>query len=449
MKGRWVSGTAPRWRKRRVTERQNSVDGGFTLVELLIVCTILPLIIAAISVALVSVLSLQSGVSNRISDSADAQIVSATFEKDVQSAVQLTTNSVPTCGSGRQLLGLEWGLTTTYQTVVSYNQTLSGSLNRQYCASGALLSTSVISGDIPTGQPVPTISPSTDIGPATGNYISTIGVTGVSFAITEPKSNYSYTLLAVPAASSSTGQGSVALPTTSCGFATPGTGTYASTLCFADFSTYQQPAPGSGCETLKAVLANFKLSYCILVSGGPTAPSVFPTYGQSFLGNKGFYTGVPGEPAIYQTPLANGTTTTIAITQIQVSTANGSPATGWSFVSGDAESTDSGEYIQWTIPPGSSGGSNLTLLSNTSDPSASPIGNACGYYSPTPANSSIPNASLTGLGTPQVECDANANETTGNKTGTVMLQAPAPTALTVVMKGKGLQGIFIGLLLPG
>jgi type II secretory pathway pseudopilin PulG len=445
MKGRWVSGPAPHWRKQRSTAPQNRADRGFTLIELLIVCTIMPLIIGAISVALISVFSLQTGVSNRLSDSADAQIVSATYEKDVQSALKLTTSPTATsCGTGRQLLGLEWSLNPSagYLTVVSYVQTSTGSLVRQFCSAGPSTNpttTSVISGDIPAGQPPPTITPSLLNSAAINGYTFVFGVTGVSLAITEPKSSYSYTLLAVPAASSSTGQVStVPLATTSCGFATAGTGPYASTLCFADFTPYQA---GNGCDYLHASLANFTLNYCILVTGGPTQPHVFPTYDESFLGINGFYTGVPGDPAIYQT--VSGTTTTITITQISVLSANGSPATGWSFVSGDAESTDAGEYIQWTIPPGSSGGSNLTLLPG------SPIGNACGYYSPTPANSSIPNASVTGLGTPQVECSANAQETSGNKTGTVMLQAPAPTALTVVMKGNGLQAIFIGLLLPG
>jgi hypothetical protein len=45
-----------------------------------------------------------------------------------------------------------------------------------------------------------------------------------------------------------------------------------------------------------------------------------------------------------------------------------------------------------------------------------------------------------------VECRATVPS---EKTGTVMLQAPAPTFLTVNMVGAGLEAVFLGLLLPG
>jgi type II secretory pathway component PulJ len=452
-----------------VSERRNHNDVGFTLIELLMVCTILPLIIGAISVALISVLSVQSNVSNRLNDSTDAQTVSANFQKDVQSAVKLTTSTVPLCGSGTQLLGLEWSINQqpnpAFQSIVSYVQVSNGpssdSLVRQYCASGTSstpTSTSFVSADVPTGQLPPTITPST-LNTSQGPVLAS-DVTKVTFSITEPRSNYSYTLLAVPAASSSTAQTSnVAPATTTCNFATPSTGTYASTLCFADFSSYSQAAIGAvatpaqptpGCDTMTAALANFTLSFCVVVSGGPVAAVSLPTYPEAFLGcgpppicnvsNVGnFYTGVAGSPALYQTAAANGSITTVTITNIQVYAANGAPATGWEFVSGDAESTDAGEYITWTSDQ------NLTLLG---DSATNPIGNACGYSSP-PASSPYPNAYLTGVGTTSVECMANGYETSGNKTGTVMLEAAAPTTLTVVMKGNGLQAIFLGLLLPG
>ena len=97
-------------------------ERGFTLVELLIVVTIIPLIIGALAGGLLEVFSLQSGVANRLGDSADAQVVASTFLKDVQSASSLTTNpSTSTqCGTGTQLLGLEWG----NGAVVSYSEVL-------------------------------------------------------------------------------------------------------------------------------------------------------------------------------------------------------------------------------------------------------------------------------------------------------------------------------------
>ncbi|HVB70874.1 MAG TPA: type II secretion system protein [Acidimicrobiales bacterium] len=121
--------------------------GGFTLVELLIVLTITPVIVGALSLGLITVFSLQNGVSNRISDSGDAQVTSATFLRDVQSAQQITTNqstiacaSPSTSGSNpTQLLGLRWGANNgQYAETVSYITDQNGGLStyslvRQLC----------------------------------------------------------------------------------------------------------------------------------------------------------------------------------------------------------------------------------------------------------------------------------------------------------------------------
>jgi prepilin-type N-terminal cleavage/methylation domain-containing protein len=105
--------------------RRDEDEQGFTLIELMITVVILPLVVGGIAFALVAVLSLQGGVSNRISDSADAQTVSATLNQDIASATLLTTSSTATqCGNPAtqtQLLGLEWSLNAlsgAYQNVV-------------------------------------------------------------------------------------------------------------------------------------------------------------------------------------------------------------------------------------------------------------------------------------------------------------------------------------------
>ena len=111
---------------------------GFTLIELLIVVTIVPIIIGALAGGLLEVFSLQSGTSNRLADSADAQVIASTFTKDVQSALAISTNPSNKfqCGTGTQLLELEWG---NSQEIVAYSEVQSGttySLVRDYCSSG-------------------------------------------------------------------------------------------------------------------------------------------------------------------------------------------------------------------------------------------------------------------------------------------------------------------------
>ena len=115
---------------RGALHRRRGSESGFTLIELITVVAILPIVIGGLSVALLSVFNLQDGVSNRVGDSNDELVSSAYFNKDVQSAQQIETTATPACGStGLQLLGLEWDLnttTTTYETVVSYVQTTTG-----------------------------------------------------------------------------------------------------------------------------------------------------------------------------------------------------------------------------------------------------------------------------------------------------------------------------------
>jgi prepilin-type N-terminal cleavage/methylation domain-containing protein len=82
------TGSTPR---RLLGHRTNS-DEGFTLVELIIVITIIPIVIAAISAAIITSFKDQAGVFNRLSDSHDAQLTSAYFVPDVESASLVNTS---------------------------------------------------------------------------------------------------------------------------------------------------------------------------------------------------------------------------------------------------------------------------------------------------------------------------------------------------------------------
>jgi len=443
-------------------------EEGFTLIELVVVSLILPIVAGALILVLMSAFSLQGSVSNRISDSADAQTVSNTFEQDVQSASLVTTNgaSSPQCGSGTQLLGLEWDLnqsTNTYETVVSYDTVSAGSsssenLERLSCTSGASATpttTSIVSYDVQSDQLSPSITcASTASAECAGSpplystsWVSAQGITGITFNITEPGSSYAYSLVGLPGASEpASAQSTISAPTTKCGFATPGTGTYASSLCFVDFSSWEtqvKNGTGTSCTTtagaglvVSAGIADtpYTMTFCLTVGGGPIKAAAIPTYfapptSEAFLGNNGFYTGIPGDPSLYQSN--SGTTSEITMNNIQVLDSNGNPATGWQLVTGDAESTDANESLTWTAD------APFTLLPNSP---TSPYGNACAE--PTLANPAA--VYLTGLGTDSVECAAKVNS---DKTGTVMLEAPTPTSLSVQLVGAGLQAVFIGMRL--
>jgi hypothetical protein len=267
---------------------------------LLIVVTIMPLIVGALAAGLISVFSLQSGVSSRLGDSADAEVVAANFTKDVQGATSLTTGPAALCGSGTQLLGLEWG-SSAQISYVEQAQTTNGTttytLVRNYCP--GLTSTptgsTYLSYDVlvpcpvnelsSTCQPPPVAYDGTTPVATSGGLETTKGITRLQFPIEEPNSSYPYQLEATPAQSiSTTNAGAQQQLNTSsfCGFALPGTGTYAGTMCFVGFTTaeLQQAYPNAGntctatdpgqqgVDSSVDVPGGYVMSFCLTVQPG-------------------------------------------------------------------------------------------------------------------------------------------------------------------------------------
>lgn len=500
--------------------------------------------------------------------------------------------------SGTLTVATSTGLATiTYTGITS--STFTG------CNTTSGTGTLTTNGAVFTTVGVPIITPvSAATSLASQQWISSVGITAVSITLTEPGSNYTYTLTGdpVPAANAGTSGNTVTPPFSSCS-ATAGTGTYAGSLCFFTFwdtttvasgsngvnvstftgtgtlnvaATASFPSSGtltvttstgsaaitytgktsttftglktvsgtgtlttgkpvgtgfywgnpgggsyateSGCgEQMSQGLAGtpFTISFCISASGsgydnGQVGASPVPTYynptpvpdgfaSEAFLGNNGFYTGIPGYPALYQcaaskpiqVPVGCGSTgsggdvtTTLSLSNIEVTNPSGVAVTGWELVTGDAESTDTGESIAWTTCPGiasgtvsSPAGGPQTVYTGTkcvsTDPvlnlldnsSSSAFGNACSYNGYTGGNPSTPQSvyaewtngsSTTTLSqanlspvTPStgnsMECAENVQL---NKTGTVMLEAAAPSNLTINLNAQpGAQAIFVGVLL--
>ena len=372
---------------------------------------VLPIVLGGIAAALLSVFGLQNSVQNQIGDSNDSVLASANFNKDAQSAQQIESETIPACGTSSQvqLVGFEWAQDAngTYQTVVSYVVVPSGtgsgySLVRQTCSAGASTtptSSSVIAHDVtsptdPTSPTTVTFNPNGFIG-ANAPWHSTQGLFGVNINVhSAPEvtgdntSRYSYSLSGLPGASASTGSVSKVVQASNpagCNLASPGSGTYANLLCFADFTNFQDPS--SGCQQMNLAIANSPdyLQFCVSASPVNTVRGqCLPTYGyglgtpaynsEAFLGNNGFYTGVAGEPALSQRPQSTGNTppdcrtfagaaydvTTVTFSNVQVTNAVGQPATGWTLVTGDAESTDTNGWLEfqnyttpWSILPNS------------------------------------------------------------------------------------------------
>jgi type II secretory pathway pseudopilin PulG len=481
-----------------IARRHGGSEEGFTLVELLIVCVVTPLIVGGLAIGLLSVFSLQSSVSNRLGDTGDSQVVAANFATDVQSAVGVTTApylSSTACEPSNQvtLVGFRWGLSATvYQDYVYYDDVANGStynLVRYSCTEGPSntpTSSTIISYNVlapctavltTNCQGTPTIYPNADATNASTGWQNTKTVTKVEFNLAEPNRTekngaYQYTLAGIPAdyTAVEADGGAPAGPASAAGcfFATPGTGEYASTMCLVDFSSLTGNnllAAEQGCLEMSVGLpGGSTLYFCIGITGSAISPKALPTWINGFLGNScsgssgglcangtPFYTGIAGQPALYQT--APGVTT-ITFSNISVVNQQGLTATGWEAVSADAESTDNNESITWTTPATINNTTGLyeyplTIMNNDEpyDTPTDPVGNACSTENPDETFNFAAGLTENSSDT-QVECAGPVGPLgIGLKTGTAMVWAPAPPTLTVQMVGGGLEAIVFGLLL--
>lgn len=468
-------------RSRLAPERAPRGDeSGFTLIELIIVVAVMPIIVGAMAAGLLSVISFTPTISNKLSDSGDAQALSTSFTKDVEGATRVTAAAAATnpsaCGTGTQILGLQYpnGQWISYSLITQgAGPAAKQNLFRNVCqtVNGAptVLSSMIASHNVVstsgTGSPSATVTctSATPTPPSCAgtppawstNWVSTAQVVNVNLGLTYVSSSYTQNLVAAPTSGVNAAGGSTLnAPPYNCGFATPDTGTYASTLCFIDFTAWNPPQQGTPCANGGLQITDgitntpFTISFCISTTGGPVVAASIPTYtdpgSAAFLGNGGFYTGIPGNPALYQNQ--EGTDSTVSITNIQVTGTGGVAATNWNLITGDAESTDAGESISWTA--GWSANTTVqpanqvfTLVPNSP---TSAIGNACA--NPTPGSGLNVGNGLTGIGTNSVECQASVSSV---KTGTVMISTPSPNSLTVFLHGTGLEGMFMGILLSG
>ena len=474
-------------------------EGGFTLVELMVVTVIIPIIVGALSLALISVFSLQSSVSSRLGDSANSQVVTTSYTADVQSALMITTDAAATqCGAGTQVLGLQLasGVYVSYDEVAQTG--IYYSLVRNQCTGVATLGSPAFTQTLAYDLQQPCSSTVTAncqalpvavgamTSPALG-WVSTVGVTSVTFNIDATKSNYVYVVAAEPLGADSTASGLGSIGTgQSCGFALPGTGTYASQLCFFDFaSAFANGAVPNNTPITEYIPGGYKLTATLTVTGAPVVTAhIFPTWTYAFLGNASdngtpFYSGVgcpatdpttyqqggvtfgtPSciSPAIYQVGSANHQSNTVRLSKIKLTTSTGALVTGYEIVTADAETTDNSESIAWT--------SNLNFSQIPDSPGGSPDsyeGNACSTningvitYGGDITDAAGNPLSIPVANAPTVTCNSDWS-TSSPRTGTLILAVSPPasgtgangsTYIQAVITGNGLEGVSFGLLLP-
>lgn len=208
------------WRSARV---EPAAEDGFTLIELLMVVVLLPLVIGMVAIVMITVFKTTNthdlqGTAERLAESHDAQITSAYFVRDVQTSTLIETTSSALCGTGTQLVGIEWNtnLTSTGPTWVSYVTTTVGgspAVVRNYCTASApggtptLKTTSTISHDVLSAAGVTQaltcnalygsisgcVTGSSQQGPFASLYVSLVQV-----SIPEKSQTFTYILKASP-----------------------------------------------------------------------------------------------------------------------------------------------------------------------------------------------------------------------------------------------------------
>jgi prepilin-type N-terminal cleavage/methylation domain-containing protein len=477
-KGRGVTGAKHAHSFRKSSTKKAASNGdGFTLVELLITLTIIPLVVGSLSLGIIAVFSLNNQTTSRLSDTADAQVVASIYQKDIQAAGYVTTVNVssPQCGAGTglQLLSLESvpnQTTGDFQSVVSYvgvpenngqNGAATYSLVRLDCVKGSTtpVSETTLANDLPTptaSQPlVPPVvycsqgaSPSICSGPGSGStvqcsqctqgYVPAQDIGTIDFSATEPATSYNFNLDASPAAGTSFNSGGVAsTPAATCESTAGSTGPYAGSLCLVDFSGLTQNdlavAETAGrCYNMSiAVEATDVLHFCLSLSsntaGEGAVPSAIPTDTNAGLGNT-VYPGIPGDPALYMSPyVGTNTTMTMSLSAFSlVNAATGQPVTGWSFTSTDAETTNLGETLKWTS------NNPITVLNDMQAGAPTPDGNAC-----------VP----VDTGT-QVTCTGTLSTESSPLTGAAMVMVSGNNLTSFVATMNNYEAVAFGMILP-
>lgn len=202
--------------------RRKRGQEGFTLVELLVTVTILPLVVGAISVAVLAIFNNTSSTANSLTSSGDAQISSTRFVQDVQSADWVTTDNnlsfICAGQSGTLILSLspDSGASSSITNIISYVKVANSSGNtytifREACTGGGGSSSSgrtIVVSHNAVSTTAATISPvggATQTAAATG-WAAASGSSGITLSLIEPAnkasaaptSTYSYTMTAVP-----------------------------------------------------------------------------------------------------------------------------------------------------------------------------------------------------------------------------------------------------------
>ena len=210
---KWLDRTWSRSRNQAGRE-PNGAELGFSLIELLIVVAILPLVVGAISVALLAIFKNETPIANSLTSSGDAQVASSYYAQDVQGANWVTTAPGLSCNgvAGTLLLSISPDDVTSssaISNVVSYVEvpnpgSSTFAIERETCTggTGSAATTPRVVAHNATSATTLSMSSSTVQTAAGSGWTPATGSGGVQLMLVEsgrgPTGTFSYPLNAVP-----------------------------------------------------------------------------------------------------------------------------------------------------------------------------------------------------------------------------------------------------------
>lgn len=228
--------------------------------------------------------------------------------------------------------------------------------------------------------------------------------------------------------------GAAAADSTTCGYATPGSGAYSRTICWFDMSPYVSATSRSAAGQPMSVQlgGGYSVSFTVLttnvVGRNPfnLAPVATPIETRFAFGTAG-YAGIPGKPALYTLATAGANKSVlVTLDDIVVTDAQGAPVSGYSFVIADAENNvaPAGESFTWT----SDKPLNLLEVLNPN------------------ANQGCHNA-LTGLGTTSVTCVGYGTDPVPSQPyDGVLVKADGPSRIALQLNTNARSGAAFGIM---
>lgn len=188
------------------------------------------------------------------------------------------------------------------------------------------------------------------------------------------------------------------------------------TYCWLDLTSYNNTtAHSGGGQNFTFTLPDGTImTFNMKATGGATTAAATPSWSGAAVGNTAFI-GISGRPILYQT--ADGTTTTVTISNIVLTPPSSGTITNYMFVAADGESSNAGETLKFQTDGGS-----WQMLDQ--------VGPISGANYP----------SITGVGSGTfTETGKDGN------VGAYIVGSTTPTTVTTTLVGSGLQGAMFAV----